>query len=183
MNSSQKFAALFWIVVTAMLIPGSDIRAQGGYAGAILRMGLASRSEAMGRAYTAVVGNPESAYYNPATMTFMKLRMIDLSYRSLSLDRSFAYVGFATRLHPGEEKLPEEDKDYQYGGVALSWIHASVSNIDGRDLDGEKFATFSNTQNAFNFSFALRLNKRVSLGIATHILWNRFPTLSREHKA
>lgn len=156
--------------------------AQGGYADAILRMGVASRSEAMGRAYTAVVNNPEAAFYNPAASTTMQARTVDLSLRSLSLDRSFAYVGFATSIKPGSDadstatgaRRPLE------GGLALSWITASVSDIEGRDFDGEKFGTYSNNQHIVSFTFALRVHPRLALGISGRLFWNRFPGLAND---
>ncbi len=161
---------------------GAAVQAQGGYAGAVLRMGVGSRSEAMGRAYTAVVGDPEGAFYNPATIPFMQRRTIDLSVRALSLDRTFAYAGFALKLQPKSKFEPEDPEDFQYGGLSLSWLHASVSHIDGRDFDGQKFDTFSNNQNILRFSFALRVRKEFAVGLGAHIFWNRFPGLGREGK-
>ncbi|MFQ5633565.1 MAG: hypothetical protein ACE5I1_32780 [bacterium] len=162
-----------------VMIANANLFAQGGYADALLQMGIGSRSEAMGRAYTAVVGNPESAFFNPASSTAMKRRMIDLSIRALPLDRSFAYVGFSTSIQP-KSKSSENENQPLGGGLALSWIHAGVSNIDGRDSDGEKFGSFSNNQNLVNFTFALRVSEQVALGLTARLLWNRFPGLGED---
>lgn len=174
-----------WLVSAALALAvhltaaTPDAAAQGGYADVLLRMGIGSRSEAMGRAYTAVIGNPESAYYNPASTTLMEKRVVDLSIRALSLDRSYAYAGFSTALHPGG-KESKSGKGPLGGGLALSWIHAAVSDIDGRDFDGQKFGTFSNNQNIFNFTFGLRVSRRMALGLTTRLLWNRFPALGED---
>jgi len=170
---------VFWMLLSGCLIAPAVLQAQGGYAGSILRMGIGSRSEAMGRAYTAFIGDPESAYYNPATIPFLEARIIDLSFRALPLDRSFAYVGFATRLRPKSKYAPTHTEDYQYGGLSLSWIHASVNKIDGRDLDGVKFGEYSNQQNAVRFSFSLRLRKEFAVGIGANVIWNQFPNLGK----
>ena len=157
----------------------SAVFAQGGYADVLLRMGVASRSEAMGRAYTAVIGSPESAFYNPAASTAMESRMIDLSIRALPLDRSFSYVGFSTAIRP-KSKNTDVQKQPLGGGLALSWIRAGVSNIDGRDSDGEKFGSYSNSQNLVNFTFGLRPGERVAIGMTARLFWNRFPNIGED---
>jgi len=156
--------------------------AQGGYAGAVLRMGVGARSEAMGRAYTAVVGNPESAFYNPASVTQTDKRVLDVSYRPLSLDRSFGYVGFAAVIRPktGDKEIDSEQA--MTGGLAMSWIHAGVSDIDGRNFDGEKYTTFSNNQNIVNLSFALLVHDMLSIGISGFVYWNQFPKLGSNNE-
>ncbi|MDQ7064126.1 MAG: hypothetical protein Q9P90_07750 [candidate division KSB1 bacterium] len=178
MNDRTGHIVAGMVLLAGLLMPLA-LQAQGGYAGSILRMGIGSRSEAMGRAYTAFIGDPESAYYNPATIPFLEARIIDISVRALPLDRTFAYFGFATRLRPKSKYAPTHTEDYQYGGLSLSWIHASVNNIEGRDFDGVKFGEYSNQQNALRFSFALRLRKELAIGIGAHIIWNRFPRLGK----
>jgi hypothetical protein len=182
-NYTTKKTILYCILAIASIIfftgTNKNSFAQGGYADALLQMGIGSRSEAMGRAYTAVVGDPESAFFNPASSTAMEKRMVDLSIRALPLDRSFAYLGFSTALRP-KSKNRENDKQPLGGGLALSWIHAGVSEIDGRDSDGEKFGSFSNNQNLVNFTFALRVKERVAIGLTTRLFWNRFPGLGED---
>jgi len=161
---------LFALVMTSAL----PALSQGGYADVLLRMGAGSRSEAMGRAFTAVPGNPESGFYNPALTTSMSKREIDISLRALSLDRTFSYAGFSTYIRP---KSKRGGKDPLGGGLALSWMRAAVSNIDGRDFSGARYASYSHSQNLFNFSFALNMSKRVAIGATARLFWNRFPEL------
>ncbi len=154
-----------------------SLNAQGGYAGAFLRMGIAARSEAMGRAYSAVAGSPESAFFNPAAATMMKRRGIDLSLRALPLDRRFAYAGFSTAIKPGAKNKAKSRGRAPEGGIALTWIHASTTNIDGRDSDGRKYDSFSNYENALNLSFALKFSEKFSVGMTARTIWNSFPAL------
>ncbi|MCA9732025.1 hypothetical protein KC799_07840 [candidate division KSB1 bacterium] len=157
-----------------------SIFAQGGYAGAFLRMGIGARSEAMGRAYTAVVGSPESAYFNPAAVTAMQEREVDLSLRVLPLDRRFAYVGYSSAIKPKAKKTTKPGARTPEGGLALTWIHASTTNIDGRDGDGRKFDSFSNYENAVNFSFGLKFSEKISAGITARAIWNSFPGIGTD---
>lgn len=174
----QQFATFCFILFCGIL--ARDVFAQGGYAGAFLRMGIAARSEAMGRAYAAVAGSPESAFFNPASVTMMKNRQIDLSVRALPLDRRFAYAGFSTALKPGSKSKNKSHRRVLQGGIALTWIHASTTNIDGRDGDGRKFDSFSNYENAINLSFALKFSDKISAGITARTIWNNFPGLGND---
>ncbi|KAA3620174.1 MAG: hypothetical protein DWQ05_05440 [Calditrichaeota bacterium] len=174
----QRIVTLSFIILFGNISTG--LFAQGGYAGAFLRMGLGARSESMGRAYTAISGSAESAYFNPASVTAMQDRGIDVSMRSLSLDRRFAYLGFSTAIKPGAKSGAKSGARVPEGGVALTWIHASTTNIDGRDSDGRKFDSFSNYENAINFSFGLKFSERFSAGITARTIWNNFPGLGTD---
>ncbi|MFQ5866357.1 MAG: hypothetical protein ACE5IW_14135 [bacterium] len=148
--------------------------AQGGVAGAFLRLGIGARAKAMGDAYTALARGIEASYYNPAGLPFLESKELMTSFRFLSLDRQFTYVGFGVPIHPKVDKSGSRAVD---GGFALSWIRAGVGDIDGRDSDGRHFADLSNSENAFVFSFALNPTGVLSLGLSVKVLWNRFPDI------
>lgn len=153
-----------------------NVLAQGGYAGAFLRNGLAARSEAMGRAYVAMAEGNEAAFYNPASVAFFAHRELTTSVRVMSLDRTFAYASFGLPIHP----KPDSAGRVVNGGLSLSWIHARVDDISARDFDGEEYATLSNSENAFNLSFALQPNKRFAIGLTGKVVLNRLPGITRE---
>jgi len=155
----------------------SQAQAQGGYAGAFLRMGVAARSEAMGRAYVAMAQGSEAAFFNAAATAFLSSPEINASYRSLGLDRTFAYLGFATALKPRPSSTGATPLN---AGMALSWIHAAVANIEARDGDGEQYATLSNSENAFALSFALRPHSKLALGISARYVFNRLPGVKQD---
>jgi hypothetical protein len=148
----------------------------GILAGAFLRMGLGARANAMGNAFTAVAEGPVAAYYNPAGIPFLEKREIMLSYRFLSLDRNFNYIGFATGVRP---KVEEGSKELALnGGLALSWIHAGVDNIDGRDFAGNHYQDFSNSEHAFALSFGVMpIKNMLAIGLTGKVLYNRFPDM------
>ncbi|MFQ5823714.1 MAG: hypothetical protein ACE5JB_06640 [bacterium] len=150
----------------------ASLFAQGGAAGAFLRMGIGARAKAMGDAYTALAKGIEASYYNPAGLPLLENKELITSFRFLSLDRQFTYLGFGVPIHPKVDKSGNKTID---GGFALSWIHAGVGDIDGRDSDGRPVGDLSNSENAFIFSFALKPAKVFSLGLSVKVLWNRFP--------
>ena len=93
MNKSKIIITLFAAFLFTTLL---NARADDGIlAGAFMRMGLGARANAMGNAYTGVAEGTVAAYYNPAGIPFLETRQVMLSYRFLSLDRNFNYIGFS----------------------------------------------------------------------------------------
>jgi hypothetical protein len=127
----------------------------------------------MGNAYTAIASGVEASYYNPAGLPFLQHKEVAASYRFLSLGREYGFIGFATPVRPrGESGQSAID-----GGLALTWIHAGVGDIDGRDSDGRSIGSLSNSENAFALSFALKPTQSVAIGLSAKIIWNRFPDI------
>jgi hypothetical protein len=139
-------------------------------------MGVAARSEAMGRAYVAMVEGNESAFYNAASVAMFERRELSLSFRPLTLDRSFTYIGAGLPIHPKADSAGGALN----GGLSLSWIHAGVDNIDARDFDGEKYATLSNSEDAFSLSFGLQPHRRAAIGLSVRVVMNRFPGVTQD---
>jgi len=151
----------------------------GGSAGAFLRMGLGARAKGMGGAFTAVAEGSTAGYYNPAGLPRSNYKELTLSYRALSLDRNYNYIGLSLPLRPpsksGQQPLN--------AGLHLGWIHAGVDNIDGRDVNGTHYGTFSYSENAFTFGFAIQPMKFISVGFTAKVLYNRFPNMTQENQA
>lgn len=145
-------------------------KTNGGYTGAFLRMGLGAEAIAQGDAFTARADNGFAGYYNPAGLAFVKKRTLATSYSKLALDRSFHYVGLTFPLKPS-------------AGVSVGWINAGVSNIDGRDFDGNHYGTLGFYQNAFTFAFANRFSEYVAVGVGCKVLYALFPEMLDDDKA
>lgn len=154
----------------------------GIFAGAFLRMGLGARATAMGNAFTGVAEGSVAAYYNPAGIPFLKARQLSLEYRVLSLDRTFNYIGFATGIHPKADDASGEMP--LNAGIAISWIHASVDRIDGRDFEGNHYQDFSNAENAFALSFGVMpIRNKLAIGLTGKVLYNRIPDIGDNNAA
>ena len=167
------------LILTGLIllaVVGTGNADDGILTGAFLRMGLGARANAMGNAFTAVSEGAVAAYYNPAGIPFLEKREIMLSYRFLSLDRNFNYIGFATGIRP---KVEEGSGELALnGGLALSWVHAGVDNIDGRDFAGNHYQNFSNSEHAFALSFGVMpIKDKLAVGITGRVLYNRFPNM------
>lgn len=153
------------------MLPSGAV-AQSGRAGGFLRIGLGARAKAMGNAFTALAGGLEASHYNPAGLPFLEHRAFMASYRALSLDRQFTFIGFGLPIHP---KVEGHGGKAFNGGLALTWIRAAVTDIDGRDTSGQHTDNLSNSENAFALTFALNPVEKISVGLSVKILWNRFP--------
>lgn len=179
-NNSKTIALLLGIFFIA---GAHKIHAEDGIlAGAFMRMGLGARANAMGNAFTGVAEGSVAAYYNPAGIPFLDSRQISLEYRLLSLDRKFNYVGFATGIRPKVDAASGERP--LNAGIAVSWIHAGVDNIDGRDFEGNHYQDFSNAENAFALSFGVMpIRNKLAIGLTGKVLYNRIPDIGDNNAA
>ncbi len=123
-----------------------------GRAGAFARMGFGARGLGMGNAMTAVTTGEVSSYYNPALPAFGTLRHAAASFGILSLGRSLNFLSYTQSIHPT-------------GGISAGLINAGVSDIDGRDADGEHTESYSTYENQVYLSFSNRIEKNFSIGV------------------
>lgn len=170
----KRISLLLFLSVGSLPVSGFG---QGGYAGAFLRAGVAARSEAMGRAYVAMVEGNESAYYNPGSAAWFDHRELTVSYRALALDRTFAYLGFGVPIRPGMNARGQQAMN---GGISLAWIHAGVDEIDARDFDGQKLEPLSAAEDALSLSFALQPHPKLGIGLTSRVIFNRLPGVKQD---
>lgn len=153
-----------------LLIIASTISAQPQFskynsmAGSFSRMGFGARGMGMGNAMGAVIDGNLVSYYNPALSAFQEGNYFQTSYSFLSLDRSLNFLNFTRKFEFGKSK-EDESKPRSTAGISIGIINAGVSDIDGRDNQGEKFKTLSTSENQFFLSFANRFSDKLSLGI------------------
>ena len=165
------------IIAVIIVLGGTTLLAgtNGGYSGAFLRIGLGARALGMGNAQVAVAQGPWALYYNPGALPWTNHREVALSTYSLSLDREYYFVGVALPLRP--PKAPVQ------AGVALGWIHARTSNIDGRDFDGIHYGWLSQNENAFQMAFGVGDTTRVGVGLAVKVIYSLYPDMTAEGNA
>jgi len=129
----------------------------GGTAGAYLRMAPDARSAALGNSMAAVVGDVNIGGGNPAVLPYLKERQFSSSFQFLTLGRSHNSLVFGLPLPPS-------------AGMSISWIHAGVDDIIGRNLSNEPTYEYRFSQNAMNVSFSLAPMPWLSLGFTGKIL-------------
>ena len=127
-----------------------------GSAGAFARMGSGARGMGMGNAMTAVITGEIQSYYNPALAAFSDQRTAGATFGLLSLDRHLNFLNYVQPIRPT-------------GGISFGLINAGVSNIDGRDADGEKTGELSTSENQVFLAFSNRIDPRIAIGIAVKL--------------
>ncbi|MGA9405925.1 MAG: hypothetical protein WBW71_02210 [Bacteroidota bacterium] len=150
-----------FLILISTLCAANPLNAQiAGTPGAFSRLGFGARGMGMGNALTAVIDGDISSFYNPAVTPFLTDRVAAVSYGLLSLDRSLNTLSYSQAIRPT-------------AGFSVGIINAGVSNIDGRDADGFQTGELFTSENQFSFSFANRMSKVISLGIALKIYYYR----------
>ena len=130
----------------------------GGMPGAYSRLGFGARGIGMGNAMTAVTSGDVVSYYNPALLPWMEYRQATASYGILSLDRKLNYLSYSQTLPPN-------------AGISFGIINSGVSNIDGRDSDGEPTGALRTSENQFFLGFAARFKGGFSIGLNIKFLY------------
>ena len=175
-----KYTAFNLLFILTIFVSNAQSE-DGVLAGAFLRMGIGARALGMGGAFTAIADGSEASYYNPAGIPFVEKHQLMASYRFLSLDRNFSFIGYSQSIRP--EVDPNATEKPFNGGLALSWIHAGVGNIDGRGLNGEHIGEFSNSENSLSMSFGISPFNRIGIGLTAKVLYARFPNMGYDDSA
>jgi hypothetical protein len=124
----------------------------GGGAGPFFKLGFGARPLAMGGAFVAVADDATGGFYNPAGLTQITMRTFGAFYRKMTLDRRLTYVTYAQ---------PIRDE----ASISLAWVNAGVSDVMGRDGDGNLTEEISNYQNAVQLFLGRRVIEQLSFGL------------------
>jgi opacity protein-like surface antigen len=135
----------------------------GGTAGAFSRLGFGARGIGMGNAMTAVTEGDLVGYYNPAVLAQAEYRNVSLAFGILPFDRKLNFLNYTQPVEPS-------------AGIFLGVINSSVSNIDGRDSEGEPTGALQTTENIVMLGFATRLRSGLSIGINLKLLYHHLYT-------
>jgi hypothetical protein len=154
---------LFTISVHAQ----SQYSAISGMPGAFSRLGFGARGIGMGNAMSAIKDGNLVSYYNPALTVFQEGNSFQTSYTFLSLDRHLNFLNFTKKFEFGKKDMPDGTvKPRSIAGVSVGVINAGVTNIDGRDSQGNQTETLSTSENQFFVAVANKFSDKLSVGIA-----------------
>ncbi len=147
------------LILTAIILMPTISHAQiGGAAGAFSRMGFGARGMGMGNAQTAVTSGDLVGYYNPAALPFAKRHTISASFGVLSLDRSLNFISYS-------QPLPR-------AGISAGIINSGVTDIDGRDSDGEQTGPLLTSENQAFLAFSIQPSPKFAFGLTVKYYHN-----------
>jgi hypothetical protein len=121
-------------------------------------MGFGARGTGMGNAMIAVPSGDVNGYYNPAILPYSGYRNLSASFGILALDRRLNFLSYAQPVDPN-------------AGIAFAIINSGVSEIDGRDSDGEQTGPLQTSENQAILSFGTRFSGGFSLGVSIKLLY------------
>lgn len=165
----RKWIALGAVVLTFPLVipPGAQA---GKYAGEFLSEGVGARALAMGGAYVAVADDATANYWNPAGLSFLNQPEVSIThvamfdalanYDALSLSVPVGY-GFGlglTWLRLGVDGIPRYGELQGTSAERMGQAHPEWRST------GQPEGHFSDTEQAYLFSFGKRFDFDVYLG-------------------
>jgi hypothetical protein len=124
----------------------------GGYAGAFQRVGLGARALGMGGAFVGVADDATAGFFNPAGLVQIRMRAFGAFFRKMTMDRRLSYV---TYCQPIREEAT----------ISLSWTNAGVTDVVGRNENGEITEEIKNYENAIELFFGRKIIEKLSIGI------------------
>lgn len=131
------------MILSAMLLIGmfSTLTAENNDLFPWVRMGLGAKAMAMGGTGTAYIDNITATYWNPAGLANVKRAEFAMMYTDMGMDRMQNFVALGT--------------GFKFGYVALSWINASVKDIEKYDNTGSYQGDFNYNDNSVALSLGL----------------------------
>jgi len=166
----KKIFIAIYLLLTAFVYSQPQSSDISSMPGAFSRMGFGARGMGMGNALSAVTEGNLVSYYNPALSVFQNDNSFQTSYSFLSLDRSLNFLNFTRRF----DFYSSKDSSGQPGataGISIGIINSGVSNIDGRDNDGNPTGMLSTSENQFFVGLANKFSKKFALGIAFKVYY------------
>lgn len=154
MKDIRRFISLAILAVSFAFACAQPTAAQS--TGAFTRLGFDARGMSLGNALVADVSGHASPYYNPALAPELTGQHFGLSAAYMRLDRQLQSVQFGAPLRPR-------------AGVALGFVHAGVSRIDGRDNSGFHTGDLSTDEFALYMAFGIRLTDTFTGGITLQL--------------
>ena len=163
---TKVFAALALLLLfgSVSLVWG---QAKVGTAGAqFLEIGISARGVAMGEAFTSVVDDASSVYYNPAGIALIQGKEVMFTHILYLVDMNFSFGAFVFPV----EKIG--------GTLAAAVYYLEVGEMEVTDMTypiaGASGQTFNPKEYAFTLSYARNLTDRLSIGITGKYIGENF---------
>ena len=144
-------------MVVGILVFGLNISSSAGGSGTtaanFLKLGVGARAAALGDAFTVIVDDSTSLYWNPAGLAKMEKRQFSATYNMWFAGINQGYLGIGFPLSRG-------------GIVAGGVNYVDMGDFDGRDEAGNPTGTFTASALNYQLGYANRLGEKLSWGVS-----------------
>lgn len=127
----------------------------GTTAAGFLKIAVGARAAAMGDAFTTIVDDSTSLYWNPAGLVKMKERRLSATYNMWLAGISQGYLGLGYPLSRG----------IIAGGIN----YVDMGEFDGRDIDGNPIPLTASALN-YHLGYANRIGEKFIWGISAGVV-------------
>ncbi len=147
------------VVTIPIIIFGSVGYANGpGTTGAsFLKIGVGARAAAMGDAFTVIVDDSTSLYWNPAGLAKIEKRQLSATYNMWFAGINQGYLGMG---------FPISRRGVAAGGVN----YVDMGDFDGRDEAGNPTGTFTASALNYHLGYANRVGEKLMWGISAGLV-------------
>jgi opacity protein-like surface antigen len=153
----KKIIITFIIILGLSIAPvyAQEFAPVGTAVAQFLEIGVGARAAAMGQAYTAMVDDAGSVYWNPAGLTQLDNRELYLAYTSWPADISVGGLAFAWNLE-------------SIGTIAVNALYLDTDDMPVTtvyDPEGTSGQMFSITNYAVGLTYARTMTDQLSIGV------------------
>ena len=145
------------IGLALFLLDGFQLSLSANNTGAsFLELGDGSRALALGGAYTAVPGDVDSLYYNPAGLAFMRNPEVTFTHSEWLEDTNFDVLSYG--------------QPTRWGTFGLSAMHVGAGTLEGRDANRQLTGDFTADDIAGLLSYSHTIGTSAGLGVTAKYL-------------
>ncbi len=147
------------VIIISIIVLGSVCYANGaGTTGAnFLKIGVGARAAALGDAFTVIVDDSTSLYWNPAGLAKMEKRQLSATYNMWFAGINQGYLGMG---------FPLSRRGVIAGGVN----YVDMGDFDGRDEFGNPTGTFTASALNYQLGYANRVREKLTWGISAGLV-------------
>ena len=152
-TESEKLSSLSILAVTFcsfLFLPFFPLLSYADETAAFLKIGVGARAVGMGGAFTAVSGDVNSLFWNPAGLASLKQSQLGAMDAALAANTNFNTLGYA--------------RPTKYGTFGASAMYLDQGSLDGRNTSAQPTGGFNASDFAGSVAYANKVGKRLSLG-------------------
>lgn len=153
--------ALTTLAMALIMTSAATAAGKGTSGGQFLRVGVGARGPAMGGAFGPVTDDATAIYWNPAGLSLVEKRNLEISYNAYFEDTSSQFVGYA---HPTENR-----GTFGAGITLLGVSDIDKRSVTGGDADTPDLGTFATRDMALSVGWGNKLEMfggRTGYGVA-----------------